>query len=67
VSDDRKVDDGSAGPRPQGEKHGVHPIEDSVKRAAFLLRDKGVKAKVVSAPKHEKPEGETSAKTKDEA
>lgn len=43
VDDGRKTDDGSAGPRPQGAKHGdEHEVE--LKRRAQFLRDNPVDA-----------------------
>jgi hypothetical protein len=58
--DDRKEDDGSAGPRPHGARQG-DVVEELASRAKFL-RD--VHTKVVDAPKHEAPEGTQGAQTK---
>jgi len=59
---DRKHDDGTAGPRPHGLRQGeVLEGEELHTRAAFL-RD--VTAKVVEAPKPEKPKATRGVKTK---
>lgn len=58
--DDRKTDDGTAGPRPHGLVQG-EKIEELESRAKFL-RD--VHAKFVEAPETKKPKGTEGAKTK---
>jgi hypothetical protein len=58
--DDRKTDDGTAGPRPHGLRQG-EVIEELESRQKFL-RD--VHAKLVEAPQTKKPRGTEGAKTK---
>jgi hypothetical protein len=58
--DDRKEDDGTAGPRPQGLRQG-EKIEELESRHKFL-RD--VHAKVVESPKRDKAKGTEGAQHK---
>ncbi len=61
ADNDRKIDDGTAGPRPHGLRQG-EMVEELEARQSFLRH---VHAKVVRSPKQDKPKGiEHAAKTK---
>ena len=62
AKDDRKVDDGTAGPRSHGVVNG-ELVEDLHTRAKFL-RDRHFHAKVIQPVEQKKPKHSTDVKTK---
>jgi hypothetical protein len=64
MSDHRKVDDGTAGPRSHGSLQGEVIEGEELHNRAKFLRDRHVHAKVVKAPEHKKPKHSTDAQTK---